>query len=236
MKPFFTNKKIIIRDLLHLVFPEECLVCENELTASDQHLCSICRAELIRTNFELFEEETPMDKLFWGRTKVEFTYAHLFFKKGSSSQKILFSLKYRNNPELGKFFGQEIGKAINEVLNKLQVDAIIPVPLHPRKKFIRGYNQSEALAKGIAENTGIPVREDLVKRNTFTSSQTGKSRFERWENVTSKFSVGRQIKNLKHVLLIDDVITTGSTIESIIEIIKQEHPEIQISVVTLAIA
>jgi len=113
---------------------------------------------------------------------------------------------------------------------------LIPVPLHFKKEFIRGYNQSEVLAKGIAEVLAVPVDIKSIIRNKHTETQTKKSRFQRWENVDSIFEVKPGLNKYKHVVLVDDVITTGSTMEALIQAINKHHPQLEISVVTLAIA
>lgn len=226
----------IIIDLLHLIYPDQCLVCENELSVHEKQLCSFCFQNISMTNFHLFDDASIMDKLFWGRVKVENTYAHVFFEKNKTSQDVLFSLKYRNNAEVGIYFGEQIGSILNNSEKYSSVDAIIPVPLHPKKAFIRGYNQSEALAKGIASSFLKPLDIKTIKRIKHSESQTKKSRFQRWENVNESFKIKPSIKRYKHILLVDDVITTGSTLESIIVALRTRNPELLISVATLAIA
>ena len=224
------------RDISHLVYPDNCIVCERELSELEADICSFCDQNITKTNFHLFKEPTDLDKLFWGRCKLEFTHSHMFFKKDGASQDVLFSLKYKNNPALGVHFGNRIGKELKQIELFDAVDGIIPVPLHPKKKFIRGYNQSETIAKGISDTTEKKLFTKLIQRTKHTETQTKKSRFERWDNVDKVFKVSPEIKKLKHIVIVDDVITTGSTIENIIQIIKAEHTEIKVSVVTLAIA
>ena len=226
-------KKIL--DFLHLVYPEQCLVCEKELSTQEKHLCSFCTQNISPTNFHLFEEASGMDKLFWGRVKVENTYAHIFFEKNKTSQDILFSLKYRNNADIGIYFGEQIGKVLKTSESYLNIDAVIPIPLHPKKEFIRGYNQSEALAKGICSSFLKKLDTKTVKRTRHSESQTKKSRFQRWDNVNDIFNISRDIQKYKHVLLVDDVVTTGSTLESIIIALRKRNPGLLISVATLAI-
>ena len=226
----------IFKDLEHLIYPAACIACENELSASEKHLCSICDHGLIRTSFHLFQEPTETDKLFWGRVELKRTYSHFYFKKGSSIQKVLFNIKYNNDSSIGVFLGNEIGKSIGTLDVFKTADALIPVPLHYKKEFIRGYNQSYAIAKGISDEIGVPVRSNYTKRIEHTATQTTKSRFQRWDNVNSIFSVLASIKELKHVVLVDDVVTTGSTLEALVRSIKEVSPEIEISIVTLAIA
>ena len=223
-------------DLSHLIFPNVCLACERELARSESHVCSFCTTNLTPTNFHLFNEASQMDKLFWGRVAIYKTYAHLFFEKHKTTQRILFSLKYKNNPRLGVYFGHEIGRRLKEIPVFANADAFIPVPLHPKKQFIRGYNQSEALTKGICEILEPRMDIKTIVRTKHSDTQTRKSRFQRWDNVNEIFRVKSTILNYKHIVLVDDVITTGSTIEAIAKTLLEKNPKLSISVVTLAIA
>lgn len=232
-KQFFSK---ITRDLSHLVYPNSCLACLNELAQTEHHICSFCYNDLRLTKFQHYAEPTQMDKLFWGRVEVIKTYAHFHFEKNKASQDILFGLKYKGNQSVGYHFGKETGKAILNSEDFSTANAIIPVPLHPRKEFKRGYNQSEIIAQGISEITSIPINTSIIKRKKHSETQTKKDRFERWDNVSSIFSVSYKIEELNHVILVDDVITTGSTLEAIIISLKQKKPELKVSVVTLAIA
>jgi len=235
MKSNFNLQKII-SDVGNLIFPNECLSCEKELSRFEKHLCSFCEDDLPLTNFHLFEEATPTDKLFWGRATITKTYSHLFFEKNKTSQTILFNLKYKNKSELGVYFGKKIGENLSLNNDFKTVDAFVPVPLHHKKEFIRGYNQSEVLAIGICEVLNKPMDKTTVQRTKHSVSQTKKSRFQRWDNVNEIFKISDKINDYKHIVLVDDVITTGSTLESIIQAIRKKNPNILISVVTLAVA
>ena len=230
------NLKNLIQDLVHLLYPSVCLVCENELVQSEQYVCSVCDETLARTSFHLFQEATETDKLFWGRIELKETYSHFYYKKNSAIQALLFNLKYKNNPQIGRYFGKEIGSCLKKNTAFTDVDALIPIPLHYKKEFLRGYNQSTAIAEGISNILHVPVKSNLVKRIKNTATQTEKTRFQRWDNVNSIFSVHRSMNKLKHVVLIDDVITTGSTMETLVHEIKSAAPEINVSLVSLAIA
>ncbi len=226
----------VISDLSHLVFPNTCVACEKELTKNERFICSFCSMNLSPTNFHLYKEATSMDQLFWGRVNIKKTYAHLFFEKHKTTQHILFTLKYKNNDQIGQYFGGEIGKNLQQIPEFHNVDAYIPVPLHPKKEFIRGYNQSEALAKGICQQLNSQLDTNSVTRIRHSSSQTKKSRFQRWDNVDSIFKAKNTLLKYNHVVLVDDVITTGSTIESLVHAMLKKNPKLSISVVTLAIA
>jgi len=225
----------ILHDFRHLVFPQKCLSCDGELTGAENTICSLCITNFTETNFHLSEEPTIMDKIFWGRVKIHKTYALFFFEKGKTAQKILFQLKYKNNQAVGHHFGREIAKRIKLNPEFHDASVFIPVPLHPKKEFIRGYNQSEVLTKGITEEFGVPMDTKSLKRVQHGKSQTSKSRLERWTSIQSTFHIKDSIKQYKHVVLVDDVITTGSTIEVIASSILEQYPEVKVSVVTLAI-
>lgn len=223
--------------LKHLMYPESCLSCSRELSIHEQGICSFCTEELAFTHYHLYEEATPMDKLFWGRTEIKGTYAHLHFKKKNPVQRILFHLKYKNGFQLGKYFGRQIGINLKAMKSFADAEVLIPVPLHYKRKFKRGYNQSDYIALGVAHgNPKLQMSSKLVDRSANTATQTRKNRFQRWDNVQGIFMVSPDIKKYKHVVLVDDVITTGSTLETLAQAIRHAHPEIHISIVTLAIA
>ena len=230
------NRFSLANDFLHLVFPEQCLVCSTELSSNENSVCSICEGELTLTHFESYEEASPMDQLFWGRVQIDLCYAHFYFEKNKASQYLLFNLKYGNNDRIGEHFGKRIGKALKPIQAWQEIEAIIPVPLHPKKEFIRGYNQSMAICKGLSEGMDKPINPTVVQRSRFTESQTTKSRFDRWDNVASKFEVSDKVKQYRHVVLVDDVITTGSTLEAIVHKLRDKHAELKVSIITLAIA
>ena len=234
IRPF--SIRTIGLDILHLIYPEKCLSCDIELAVSEKHICSLCNSQLTESNFHLFEEATQMDQLFWGRTKIESTYAHLLFEKEKSSQNILFSLKYRNATAIGDYFGKIIGQRLKDLPKFNTVDVVIPVPLHPKKEFLRGYNQSDHLARAIASEMKTNFDKKTIRRVRHNETQTRKNRFQRWDNVQGLFSIGSKVKSFQHIMLVDDVITTGSTIDSLATTIRKTHPNVKISVVTLAIA
>jgi competence protein ComFC len=228
------NLKKIKKDIIHLIYPETCIICQNELLFQKKYICFFCQNELQYTYFERFIEPSPLDQLFWGRAKISSTYAYVYFEKGKNVQPILHALKYKNKPEIGETLGVLIGEKIKDLPSFQNIDALIPVPIHPKKKFTRGYNQSEKIADGISSILKIPVIPDFIESLKQTSSQTNKNRFMRWDNVATKFSVKNKIK-LNHIAIVDDVITTGATLEAIIKVILENNPEIRISIMSLAI-
>ena len=224
-------------DFLHLLYPRYCIICNMDTPQTQATICPVCSSELHFSNYENYSEATPLDKLFWGRSNIHATYALLLFGKGNSTQLILHTLKYKDRSDLASYMGSEIGRRIEQLTKFQDLDALIPVPLHPKKEFIRGYNQAEKIAEGIAEILHIPVNTQLIKRAVFTESQTKKGRLSRWDNMQDRFeSYRNRGKALKHIALIDDVVTTGATIETCMQILRKQFPEIQISIISIAVA
>jgi competence protein ComFC len=226
------------RDLLHLIYPSACLICEKELLLDQTNICSFCEHDLRFTFFENYLEPTSLDQLFWGRAQLTSTCAFLYFEKGTSTQQLLHAIKYQNKQELAIDLGRRFGEKLLENEAKYgTIEALIPIPLHPKKQFIRGYNQSECIANGIASSIQTPVVTTFLTKGKHTESQTKKGRFLRWDNVTDVFQIHPATLNgMKHIALVDDVVTTGSTLEACIQLIHQQIPNIQISVLSLAIA
>ena len=225
-----------INGLLSLIYPRPCLICQCELPENQTHFCFQCIENLHYTDFEKYIEPTSADELFWGRVKIQHVYSCLFFEKGNSTQQILHTIKYKEGKELGIYMGEMMGRKIKENDNYASIDALIPIPLHSKKGFIRGYNQSMVITQGLSNVLGIPII-DAVKRKSHHGSQTKKNRFERWDNVKSVFeSDAEKLKDYKHVAIVDDVLTTGSTLEAAARSIKNVLPEQDISLLTVAIA
>ncbi len=222
-------------DLLSLLFPRLCYACGNQLLRNEMLICTECHVLIPRTNYHL-EEDNPVARLFWGRCKIEKAAAFSFYNRDSRIRHLIHNLKYKGIEtigfELGKIYGESLSKS--DFLSG--IDIIIPVPLHPAKKRIRGFNQSEIISDGISSATGIPVDRVSLSRITVTETQTRRSRFERWVNVEGIFNVKNpMLLEGKHILLVDDVITTGSTLESCAnELLKAEG--VRVSVAALAVA
>lgn len=224
-------------DLLHLMFPNSCLICQAELPATIQHFCPVCESDLALTSFEKYEEATVLDKIFWGRVKLETTAAFLHFEKSGGTQAMLHAIKYQGNKELAIELGARFGRTLLTADKYASIDALVPVPLHPKKLYIRGYNQSNLIAEGIAQTTNIPLRPELLTRGVHTESQTKKGRFMRWENVADIFQANPGKEALpQHIALVDDVVTTGATLEACVRKISEQWPDIRISVLSLAVA
>lgn len=221
----------------HLIYPETCSICSRELSRFEKNYCSTCFVQLKFTAFENYDEASSLDKLFWGRVPVKSSFSMLYFEDQSDTRKILHAIKYRSKQELAVGMGELIGQKLNSNPEKYAaIEALIPVPLHPKKKYARGYNQSELLADGISKSTAKTVDLNCLKRIRHAKSQTTMGRFLRWDNIEDAFQVSPEIKKYKHIALVDDVITTGSTLEACIRQLLSVHPELEVSVISLAIA
>jgi ComF family protein len=218
------------------LFPKICVVCDNELNDYEKFCCSICLSEISFTNYENAEEPTDLDKLFWGRINIFSTYSLLFYNKYNNTRSLLKTLKYKNRPDIAVELGKIIGKKL--LINKSfkTVDVLIPVPIHQKKKHLRGYNQSEKIADGIISECNIKIDTNFIRKIKHNKSQTNFGKFKRWDNVEGLYLVNKNIKNYNHIAVVDDVITTGSTIETIIQSIQNLYPNIKISVISLAFA
>lgn len=227
--------KNIFHNFLNLFFPDLCAVCHERLKGGELHLCTDCLLLLPKTNFHL-QRDNRLEQFFAGRIPFEHIAAYAYFIKGGSIQKIIHELKYNNNPEIGFFIGQLCGDNIKDSRFISSIDLIVPVPLHPKRQKKRGYNQSLEISKGISDITKIPIDNHSLVRIVNNSSQTKNSRSDRWRNVEDIFSVieDEAFRN-KHILLVDDVITTGSTLESCAkEILKSKNCKISIFAVGTA--
>jgi ComF family protein len=222
-------------DLLFLVYPEQCEACGNSLVRGESVLCIKCLADMPRTDY-MHWDDNPVIQVFWGRVRVEMATALFLFGKGSRYRKLLHKLKYKRKPEIGVFLGKELGASLNQSKYFTKIDAIVPVPLHKSRLKTRGYNQSLMIALGISEVTGWDVYTDLLLRVHATETQTKKNKEERWKNVSGKFAVenSERVKN-KSVLLVDDVVTTGATLEACAEeLLKIEGLKLYIAVLARA--
>ena len=222
-------------DFFSLLFPRLCYACGNQLMRNENLICTECFVVIPRTNYH-FIEDNPVAQLFWGRCLIEKAAAFSYYNKGSRIRKLIHNLKYNGIREIGYDLGRLYGLSLKTSGFINDIDIIIPVPLHPVKKRIRGFNQSETISMGIADATHLPVDLKSLARVLVSATQTKRSRYERWTNVEGIFQVlDSQTIMGKHVLLVDDVITTGSTIESCTnELLKIEG--VKVSAVALAFA
>jgi len=222
-------------DFLSLIFPNICQSCEGDMVKNERVICSHCKVHLPRTNFHYYYDN-PVNKLFWGKSNITSASAFYHFNKGSKVQHLIHNLKYKGQKEVGviagRLFAQDLQKS--ELFNT--VSLIVPVPLHPKKLKKRGFNQSEYIAIGLSEGLKAPISIDNLVRNSSSETQTKRKRFERWQNVESAFHLlnAEKVRN-EHILLVDDVITTGSTIEACASRLL-EVEGVKVSVATLAYA
>lgn len=221
--------------ILDFFFPRFCASCGRRLAQTELHLCCECLRELPRTNYHL-TSPSPLEQMFWGHFPVERATA-LFFYTGVNTRNILYRLKYHNSPDVGRYVAHVMADEIGGCGFFDGVDVVVPVPLAFGKKLRRGYNQCEWIAKGIGDATGLPVVSNAVRRIRNNPSQTGLNAIERWENVDGIFRLVRpDAVRGKHVLLIDDVVTTGATTVACAQSIAAAGGDVRISVVALAMA
>ena len=227
--------KNITDSLLQLVFPQVCNGCGSDLVSEGNKLCLLCHESLPQTSFHLYSNN-PVEKLFWGRLPVTAATAQYYFSQGSVVQHLMHRFKYKGDRELGLFLGRLMGHQLKATNRFNGIDILIPLPLFPEKERRRGYNQATLLCEGIAEVWGKPIIKGAMIRTTYTESQTKKNRIERWQNMEGRFQlIDAAAVNGKHILLVDDVVTTGATLEACgDEIMKGE--DVRLSVATLCVS
>jgi ComF family protein len=206
-----------INDFVSLFFPKTCVVCGSSLFKNEAVICSRCFLRLPETNFHKYKEN-EVTQVFWGRIPLEAGTSLYYYKKGGSVQHLLHQFKYKGHREIGNYVGKYYGSHLKESPHFQSVDVIIPIPLHQKKLKTRGFNQAEQFATGLGQSMGVEVDAGNVIRNVETSTQTRKGRYKRWENVSEIFSVTQPFKlENKYILLVDDVITTGATMEACLQ-------------------
>ena len=225
----------LFKSLINLLFPRTCAACGNLLLEGEDTVCTTCRFLLPKTGYEQ-HSDNPLAQIFYGQMPFNAVMAEFFFSKTGKVQHLIHGLKYHHCRENGIFLGQEIGKSLLQASDYQGIEFIVPIPLHPKKEKRRGYNQSHVIAEGISEIMNIPIAENCLVRRVFTDTQTKKSREDRWQNVKDIFEVKNPEKlKGKHVLLVDDVLTTGATLLSAGKALMQVEG-IKISVATAACA
>lgn len=222
----------LLRELAHLFFPAVCMVCNEQLVHSEECICLRCLYKLPRTyNFK--QLDNAAEQLMAGRIPFERIATFCIYVKGGMLPPLIHQLKYHHQKKVGILLGRIFGEDLRGSDFLKTIDVIVPVPLHPKREKSRGYNQAEVIARGLSESTSLPVVVGNLNRILFNPTQTKRSKTQRWENVKHIFHVeDPNIFAHKHLLIVDDVITTGSTIEAC-GIALQECPGIKISVATL---
>lgn len=224
----------ILADIRDLFFPRICLCCGKILSSQEDSVCISCMVSLPRTGI-LNTPGNEMERRFWGIYPIERATALYYYVKGGLVANILHGMKYHGRRKLCRQMGRVMGTEMLDSGFYNGIDFILPVPLHKNRLRDRGYNQSELLARGISDITSVPVVVDALTRKYNNATQTHKSAFERWKNAEGLFEITENAHSLsgRHILLIDDVLTTGATISACLDALKTVD-SIKISVVTLA--
>ena len=228
--------RTIWNNLLNLFFPNLCRLCKRQLIDGEEQICLFCLCDLPRTKYHK-RKDNPVEQLFFGKNQIEYATAYLHYEKGGKVQRLIHSIKYHDNKELGLILGRHFAQELRTDGSPLcDVDVLIPVPLHRRRKRQRGYNQSEWIARGIASIWNKPIDTESLIRTSNSKTQTRKTVYDRWLNVSSIFQA-RQTEGLKdkHILLIDDVITTGATVSACAKALANIQG-IRISILALSVA
>jgi len=223
-------------DFISLLFPRLCFGCGNHLMRNETLICTECFVMIPRTNYHL-KPDNLVEQLFWGRCMIEKAAAFSYYTRDSRIRRLIHQLKYKGVKEIGPELGRIYASTLKSSGFLDDIDIIIPIPLHPSKKRQRGFNQSDLISQGISDVSGIRVDTKLLVRKTVTKTQTRKSRFDRWTNVQDIFRVTdeKRLKDL-HILLVDDVITTGSTIEACAnEILKAENTKVTVAALAFSV-
>lgn len=224
-----------LHPLAQLLFPERCAVCGGVLSEGERTICTLCRVTAPLTGY-WNDPENPL----WQRCRELFPIcrasALLFFRQGSGWQQLIHGFKYRGRWRTARLLGEWYGRELRASGLYDTVDAVVPLPLHPLRRIRRGYNQSEFIAEGIARQLGVPVDRTSVVRSRNTAEQALRSRRERAGNVAGAFAVRRPERIAgRHLLLVDDVLTTGSTLLACAEAMQQAAPDCRISIAALAV-
>ena len=220
---------------MDLISPRLCVVCGNRLAVTEETLCSKCYLHLPRTDFANDLYENVMAKLFWGQIKLEKATALFYYEPHAETVQILYEMKYKSHPEIGVVMGRMMAKELMKSGLFEDIDALVPVPLAKKRERERGYNQSLELAKGVSEVTGLPIANLVIRRTKFVGSQTKRGRWERNENVEHVFELVDDNISDQHLLLIDDVVTTGATVIACAKEM-QKASNVKISVLALGFA
>jgi len=225
--------KSYLKDFSHLLFPHNCVGCGTDVLNENDQLCLKCFTQLPETGF-FHSQDNPVEKAFYGRLDIAHAAAAYYFTKDSLLQRLMVRLKYRNDKKAGLYLGRLTGSMLKDAKRFNDVDVLIPLPLNPKKEQERGYNQAAIICEGIAETWPKPVLKNAVIRKRFTETQTHQNRISRWQNMEGVFAVAdKEALRSRHILIVDDVVTTGATLEACASIIGQID-SVTISIATVA--
>lgn len=227
--------KHLFTDAMHLFYPHNCIGCGSDVVSENSMLCLRCISSLPYTGYEGIENN-PVEDIFKGRAIIKEAASTFYFTKGHLVQNLIHQLKYKGAQQVGQYLGALMGNALLQSGRFMNIDYLVPLPLYADKEFKRGYNQSTILCNGMATTMQVPVLNDNVVRQRYTDTQTKKHRSERWQNVEGSFAIKNPaILAGKNILLVDDVITTGATLEACAQCMRQVAG-LQICLSTLATA
>ncbi|MBA2610701.1 MAG: ComF family protein [Bacteroidetes bacterium] len=225
----------LINDFMSLIYPRHCEACVNGLFKHETYICNHCKLTLPKSNYHK-NGQNELNQTFAGRVPLNYGLCFYLFEKSGKVQKLLHAIKYEDQKELAQFIGELYAQELAKEGTLAEVDVIVPIPLHKKKLKLRGYNQSEWFAKGLAKALEKPLDIDSFERAHETSTQTKKKKYQRWENVEGIFTIKDHNALInKHILLVDDVITTGATIEAAWMALKNVEG-IKLSVASIAFA
>lgn len=212
--PMDLTRQGFAKSIMHWFFPQLCQTCQAALCAAHLPICWSCYYKMKPTDYHT-QPENPIHERFWGRVDIHAATALFYYTKGSRVQQLIHRLKYDKQAALGVYLGEQLGKTMASQPHFASIDVLVPVPLHPKKKHQRGYNQAELIAQGIQRHFPRPILPNALYRKQYTHTQTKKSRADRFENVQQVFALKNPTAVAhKHVLLVDDVLTTGATLEA----------------------
>lgn len=225
----------MLRDFIGLFYPNNCAGCGQVLLKHESHICTSCKVKMPRTNFSN-DSINPINKLFVGKVPVSAATAMFSFTKGGIVQNVMHELKYKGNQKAGEELGRMLGSMLSEMEDFKSIDYIIPVPMHPKKLKVRGYNQCDSICRGANEQMNAHLLLNGLVKSVHAESQTRKSKYERWKNVESIFELNpKEPIEGGRVLIIDDVVTTGSTLEACCHAVLKA-PNTSVCIATVAYA